>query len=187
MRPSLSFRSPLRSPLRLLLALCLLYWLSACSTLDRGTPPALERQASWVVLPFANHTETPLAGNRAEAIAQALLHTQGVGTVRRAPTNTQQEALFNAGDSNRMDEALAWAREQGVRYALAGAVEEWRYKVGVDGEPAAGVTLQILDVASGDVLWSGTGGQSGWSREALSAVAQKLIRKLLQAGLAGAR
>jgi len=173
--------------LRLLLALCLLYWLSACSTLDRGTPPALERQASWVVLPFANHTETPLAGHRAEAIAQALLHTQGVGTVRRVPTNTQQEALFNAGDSNRMDEALAWAREQGVRYALAGAVEEWRYKVGVDGEPAAGVTLQILDVASGDVLWSGTGGQSGWSREALSAVAQKLIRKLLQAGLAGAR
>lgn len=183
MRPSLSFRSPLR----LMLVLYLLYWLSACSTLDRGTPPSLERQASWVVLPFANHTETPLAGHRAEAIAQALLHTQGVGTVRRAPTNTQQEALFNAGDSNRMDEALAWAREQGVRYALAGAVEEWRYKVGVDGEPAAGVTLQILDVASGDVLWSGTGGQSGWSREALSAVAQKLIRKLLQAGLAGAR
>ena len=183
MRPSLSFRSPLR----LMLVLFLLYWLSACSTLDRGTPPSLERQASWVVLPFANHTETPLAGHRAEAIAQALLHTQGVGTVRRVPTNTQQEALFNAGDSNRMDEALAWAREQGVRYALAGAVEEWRYKVGVDGEPAAGVTLQILDVASGDVLWSGTGGQSGWSREALSAVAQKLIRKLLQAGLAGAR
>ncbi len=183
MRPSLSFRSPLR----LMLVLCLLYWLSACSTLDRGAPPSLERQASWVVLPFANHTETPLAGHRAEAIAQALLHTQGVGTVRRVPTNTQQEALFNAGDSNRMDEALAWAREQGVRYALAGAVEEWRYKVGVDGEPAAGVTLQILDVASGDVLWSGTGGQSGWSREALSAVAQKLIRKLLQAGLAGAR
>lgn len=183
MQPSLSFRSPLR----LMLVLYLLYWLSACSTLDRGTPPSLERQASWVVLPFANHTETPLAGHRAEAIAQALLHTQGVGTVRRAPTNTQQEALFNAGDSNRMDEALAWAREQGVRYALAGAVEEWRYKVGVDGEPAAGVTLQILDVASGDVLWSGTGGQSGWSREALSAVAQKLIRKLLQAGLAGAR
>jgi len=66
-------------------------------------------------------------------------------------------------------------------------VEEWRYKVGVDGEPAAGVTLQILDVATGDILWSGSGGQSGWSREALSAVAQKLIRKLLQSGLSGAR
>ena len=176
MRPSLSFRSPLR----LMLVLCLLYWLSACSTLDRGTPPSLERQASWVVLPFANHTETPLAGHRAEAIAQALLHTQGVGTVRRVPTNTQQEALFNAGDSNRMDEALAWAREQGVRYALAGAVEEWRYKVGVDGEPAVGVALSVVDVSSGRTVWSGVGARSGWSRDALSAVAQKLLKSLLE-------
>ena len=59
--------------------------------------------------------------------------------------------------------------------------------MGGEGEPAAGVTLQILDVATGDTLWSGSGGQSGWSREALSAVAQKLIRKLLQSGLAGSR
>ena len=59
--------------------------------------------------------------------------------------------------------------------------------MGVDGEPAAGVTLQIIDVASGDILWSGTGGKSGWSREALSAVAQKLIRDLLQSGLSGTR
>ena len=86
-----------------------------------------------------------------------------------------------------MDDALTWAREQKIRYALAGSVDEWRYKVGVDGEPAAGVTLSILDVATGDTLWSGTGGQSGWSRQALAAVAQKLIRELLQSGLADAR
>ena len=161
--------------------------LSACSTLDRGTAPALKRQATWVVLPFANHTETPLAGNRAEAIAQALLHAQGVGKVLRYETGPQQEALFDAGDSKRQQEALDWARERQARYALTGAVDEWRYKVGVDGEPAAGVTLQIIDVASGDILWSGTGGKSGWSREALSAVAQKLIRDLLQSGLSGTR
>ena len=161
--------------------------LSACSTLDRGTAPALERQATWVVLPFANHTETPLAGNRAEAIAQALLHAQGVGKVLRYETGPQQEALFDAGDSKRQQDALDWARERQARYALTGAVDEWRYKVGVDGEPAAGVTLQIIDVASGDILWSGSGGKCGWSRDALSAVAQKLIRDLLQSGLSGAR
>jgi hypothetical protein len=42
-------------------------------------------------------------------------------------------------------------------------------------------------VTSGETLWSGTGGKSGWSREALSAVAQQLIRDLLKTGLAGAR
>ncbi|WCM92364.1 penicillin-binding protein activator LpoB [Acidovorax sp. NCPPB 2350] len=165
----------------------LLMLLAACSTVDRGTPPALERNATWVVLPFANHTETPLAGNRAEAVTLALLQARGVGRVQRYPTSTQQEALFDAGDAKRQDEVLAWAREQQAKYALAGAVDEWRYKVGVDGEPAAGITLQIIDVETGNTLWSGVGGKSGWSRESLSGVAQKLIRDLLDSGLAGAR
>ena len=128
-----------------------------------------------------------MAGNRAESVAEALLHARGVGKVKRYTSTAQQEALFDAGDTKRQAQALAGAREQGVRYALAGTVDEWRYKVGVDGEPAAGITLQIIDVQSGDILWSGAGGKSGWSREALSAVAQKLIRELLQAGLSGAR
>ena len=173
--------------LRILFVSSAMLILCACSTMERGEPPALERQANWVVLPFANHTETPLAGNRAEAIALALLHSQGVGKVQRYESSSQQEALFDAGDSKRQQDAMAWARAQKARYALTGAVEEWRYKVGVDGEPAAGVTLQIIDVATGDILWSGTGGKSGWSREALSAVAQKLIRDLLRYGLSGVR
>ena len=173
--------------LRLLLLTVLTLFLGACSTLDRSTAPALERQAQWVVLPFANHTETPLAGQRAEAIAEAILHSKGINKIKRYPGNLQQEALFDAGDRKQQEEALAWARQQGARYALSGAVDEWRYKVGVDGEPAAGVAVQIIDVASGDTLWSGAGGKSGWSREALSAVAQQLIRSLLDAGLSAAR
>ena len=173
--------------LRTLLIAGIALVLTACSTLDRGNAPELERQATWVVLPFANHTETPLAGNRAEAIAEALLRTNGLTRVKRYPAVGQQEALFDAGERKQQDEALAWAKQQGARYALTGAVDEWRYKVGVDGEPAAGITLKIIDVASGDILWSGTGGKSGWSREALAAVAQQLIRDLLQAGLAGRR
>ena len=182
-------RNPSRFMPRLatLTGTALLALLAACSTVDRGKSPVLERQATWAVLPFANHTETPLAGNRAEAITEALLHAQGVGRVKRYMGNTQQEALFDAGSPRRMEEALAWASEQKVQYALIGAVDEWRYKVGVDGEPAAGVTLQIIEVATGEILWSGAGGKSGWSREALSGVAQKLIRELLQSGLAQAR
>ena len=117
------------------LVLCAL----ACSSVDRGRAPPcrpmpMDRAA------FANHTETPMAGNRAEKASQeALLHARGVGRSRLTST-AQQEALFDAGDTKRQEQALAWAREQGVRYALAGTVDEWRYKVGVDGEPAAGIT-----------------------------------------------
>ncbi len=173
--------------LKWLLGAVLLATLAACSTVDYGKAPKLEHDASWVVLPFANHTETPLAGNRAEAITQALLQAQNIGQIKRYPGTVQAEALFDGSETKRQEEALAWAREQNVRYALTGAVDEWRYKVGVDGEPAAGITLQIVDVGTGETLWSGAGGKSGWSREALSSVAQKLIRELLRAGLAASR
>lgn len=154
----------------------------ACSTLDRSQPPSLEKQATWAVLPFSNNTETPLAANRAEAISESLLRTR-TAKVKRYPA--QQEALFETSERKQLDEAMDWARKQGARYALTGAVDEWRYKVGVDGEPAVGVALQIIDLQTGESIWSGTGGKSGWSREALSAVAQQLIRDLLSSGLSG--
>ena len=178
-------------PLRLFFQLSVIFLLSllggACSTLDRGPAPELDRQAEWIILPFANHTETPMAGLRAEAISEALLHANGITRIKYYPSTIQQEVLFDAGARKQQEEALAWARQQGIRYALAGAVDEWRYKVGVDGEPATGVTLRIIEVASGNTLWSATGGKSGWSREALAAVAQQLIRDLLKTGLSGAR
>lgn len=183
----MNFRTSFRQRLRLITGIAVLGLLGACSTIDRSTAPALERNASWAVLPFDNHTETPMAGNRAEAIALALLHAQGVGQVKRYTGDAQQETLFDSRDSKRREDALAWARSEGVRYALLGAVDEWRYKVGVDGEAAVGVALEIVDVADGRTVWTAAGGQSGWSREALSAVGQKLIRKLLGSGLANAR
>ncbi len=170
--------------LRLLLLALLALAAGACSTLERSAPPKLAADAAWVVLPFANHTETPLAGGRAESVAEGLLRALGVAKVRRYPAALQQEALFEGADARQQEAALAWAREQGARYALSGGVDEWRYKVGVDGEPAVGVTLSIIDVASGETLWSGVGGKSGWSREALSAVARQLMHKLLAGGLA---
>lgn len=169
--------------LRLALPLALAL-LAGCSTLDHSAAPAVDGKALWVVLPFANNTETPLAGSRAEAIAESLLRAQGIGKLRRYPAALQQDALFEPGDRKQLDAGLAWAREEGARYALTGSVDEWRYKVGVDGEPAVGVALSIVDVTSGETLWSGAGGKSGWSREALSAVAQQLMRKLIGAGLA---
>jgi len=168
-------------------ALFLLLWLTACTTVDIGVPPAIERGAKWALLPMMNHTETPQAGLRAEVIIDGVLRANGVASLRRYPANLNNDSLFEPLDRKQFDAALAWARGAGVRYAVAGAVDEWRYKVGIDGEPAIGVTLQVIDVASGEVLWSGAGGKTGWSREALSAVAQKLIRQLLQPVIAAAR
>ena len=162
-------------------------WLAACTTVDIGPPPAIDRGAKWVLLPIMNHTETPQAGLRAEAIVEGVLRANGVRDLRRYPAGLNNESLFEPLDRKQFDAALAWAKGAGARYAVAGAVDEWRYKVGIDGEPAVGLALNVIDVASGEILWSGAGGKTGWSRESLSGVAQRLTRQLLLPIIGAAR
>ncbi len=170
---------------RLPLVWLLVGWLSlvslgGCSVIDSSVAPPLLRNATWAVLPFANLTETPQAGRRVEAISTSLLFAMGVkSSIQFSPTKKGGLVGLDS-DTKIRKAALSWARSRRARYALTGAVDEWRYKVGVDGEPAVGVTLQVLDVRTGAVVWSGVGAQTGWGREAVSAVAQKLVRHLLE-------
>ena len=175
----------IRRLIRLLSAIGAL-WLTGCTTMDVGAPPGIDASARWVLLPLMNHTETPQAGLRAEAIVEAVLRTAGRRELRRYPANLNNESLFEPLERKQQEAALAWARAEGARYAVTGAVDEWRYKVGVDGEPAVGVALQLVDVTSGAVIWSAAGGKTGWSRESLSGTAQRLIRDLLRPLAAGA-
>ena len=158
--------------------LCLLT-LAACSVLNQGPAPHASRKDLWTILPIANNTETPQAGLRAASIAEGLLSAEGFTQIKRYPASADDETLFDPAKSDIQQKALDWARSEHIHYALTGSVNEWRYKVGVDGEPAVGMTLQLIDVPSGNVIWSGTGSRTGWSRDALSGVAQKLERQLL--------
>lgn len=153
---------------------------AGCTVMDRSRNTAqLDQGAKWVILPMANHTETPQAGLRAEVILESLLRQRGVQTLVRPPSAPAADVMGDLPDRKVQQDAQRWAAEQGIRYALTGAVDEWRYKVGVDGEPAVGLVLQVIDLSSGEVVWTATGAKSGWSREALSAVGQKLMRDLL--------
>jgi TolB-like protein len=156
--------------------------LAGCSVMNTSSSAGsttLSRDARWVLLPIANHTEVPQAGLRAETITEALLRGRGLKALTTYPATLNTESLMEPAERKVQADAAKWAREQGMRYGVQGAVDEWRYKVGVDGEPAVGIALQVIDLQSGEVVWSAVGARSGWSREALSAVAQKLISDLL--------
>ncbi len=154
--------------------------LAACTTTSTiSSKVALDSDAKWAILPLENHTDTPQSALSAEAIAEQLLRARGVTNIARYPATLTRDTLFEPTERRTVDDAKKWAREQGVQYGLTGAVEEWRYKVGIDGEPAAGVTLQLVDMESGQVVWSASGAKSGWSRDSLSGVAQKLMAELL--------
>lgn len=168
-----------------MLRLCcfvVLFWLVGCAQVEyRQLADAPARQAGFALLPFNNLSESPQAGERAEVIALSLLRQNGVRIEGYPPRLGADPLAGVARDSQKSAED--WARGAGHRYALTGSVTEWRYKVGVDGEPAVGLTLTLLDLHNGQPVWTASGARTGWSREALSAVAQRL----LQAELNGLR
>lgn len=141
--------------------------------------PALSGKAAWVLLPIVNNTETPQAGLSAEALVEHQLRARGVQELQRYPATLARDSLFEPAERKQAEEALQWARAQGARYAITGSVEEWRYKVGLDGDPVVGLSLRVIDLPSGRVVWSASGSRSGWFREGVSSVALKLVGQLI--------
>lgn len=154
-------------------------FMTACGTVNQTGAPTLTAGDKIAVASIANFTETPDAGLSAASIAVNVLRQNGVAEVRVAPDDARRNAMFDTAARTNGDASLAWARSQQARYVLSGAVEEWRYKTGVDGEPVVGVTFELTDVSTGKVVWSGTGSRSGWSRSGLANVANTLIGKVL--------
>ncbi|MSN24818.1 MAG: penicillin-binding protein activator LpoB [Geobacter sp.] len=164
----------------ILLMLLAVMILPGCTTLKQTEHgKAIPGDREWALLPFINNTETPYAAERAEAITQALLFAGGVQKVTAAPVEMKEDELLPDRGTKRYQKGLEWARKQGINYAVTGTVTEWRYKVGLDGEPVAGMTLQVMELPEGRVLWSGSAGRSGWSRDAVSSVAQQLLQSLV--------
>ncbi|MBD3766677.1 MAG: penicillin-binding protein activator LpoB [Gammaproteobacteria bacterium] len=157
-----------------------LVMLTACSSLQSTkTDTKISKQYSWVLLPIVNHTDTSQASLKAEAILQALLASKGVTQLKIYPAEMNNDSLFQPNDRKSVDHAMTWAKSEGARYAITGSIEEWQYKVGIDGEPVVGLTLRVIDLSNQAVVWSSVGAKSGWSRSALSGVAQELIKELL--------
>ena len=152
---------------------------AGCASFTGESGPNLPRTAKWGIVPMVNYSQTPQAGERSEQILLSVLSSRGLHP-RVYPVSTQgEQALMD--DNERLTGALEWAREQKLDYVVSGSVEEWQYKNGLDGEPAVGISLRVLEASSGRVLWSKSGARAGWSRESLAGNAQTVIDKLVGA------
>src|SRR5690554_619535 len=153
--------------------------LTACSSTQVGQAPSWTQLDKLALVPLSNYTETPGAALGAQSIAQNLLHQKGFTQLATYPfSDSAGTYLLNNTDQQRA-QALEWARNAGAQYALTGAVQEWRYKVGIDGEPVVGLSFDVVDLNTGEVVWSAMGSRSGWSRSTLAGVGHDLISQLL--------
>jgi hypothetical protein len=154
--------------------------MAACSSLAVQPGPPLDPGARWVLLPVANNSETPQAAEKLEAMLATLVRIRGVNNLRvYAPPDDSAAALPVLDDTVRLDQALDWARGRDFEYGITGSVEEWHYKSGVEREPAVGLSLRVLNIVTGQVLWSASGARSGWGRATVSGTAQDLVADML--------
>lgn len=153
----------------------------ACSS----TMTSVQRSASlrsgarWVMLPVSNYSETPQAGERVESMLETLLRRAGIYQLDRYPPIKDDDTHLVVSDRQRYEESLGWARQQSFDYAVSGSVEEWRYKSGIEGEPAVGLTVRIVDLKTNRVLWSGSGARTGGAGDNASGTALTVLGSLL--------
>lgn len=156
--------------------------IAGCATVQINTSaaPHPDTQAVWCVLTPINNTSTPYAGGRVQQQLAALLGARGLKHVLVAPAPGDGGPLPLGEGAKDQQLQIAWARHHGARYALLGSVAEWHYKIGLDGQPAVGFTLQLTDLRSDQTLWSGAASASGGSREGLAVLSERTLAGLLK-------
>lgn len=156
----------------------LLVMLAGCSVIQSQDGTPIARDADMAVLPLVNLSQTPQAGDQAASILAAILRAKGSDKVTLYLPDDRNPLLYES--SERQQEARQQALAEGASYLISGTVEEWRYKSGLDGEPAVGVTLEVRSTADNRIVWSGTAARTGWGREGLSVAAHKVLDELAE-------
>ncbi|MHB8254660.1 MAG: penicillin-binding protein activator LpoB [Acidiferrobacter sp.] len=153
--------------------------LSACATtaIHSSRRPPYAPGAHWAIAPFANYTTTPGAGERAASITASLLLAHGLTNAVAMTAHTQSGLPLESPPSTKI--LLTKARALGARYVVLGAVQEWRYTIGLDGQPAIAVTINVASARTGHIIWSATASRSGTPRESVGVLAEDTLNAMV--------
>ena len=78
-----------------------------------------------------------------------------------------------------MKKAKKIAKEDGSKYFMYGGVSEWRYKTGIDGEPAVSMQISLYKTKNSKLVWTATGSDSDWGNASVGTTAQDLILDMM--------
>ena len=147
--------------------------ISACSTnqLNRtkSINNSIEDNSTIAVYGFKNFTDTPMAGQRGASIAVGVLNSKGYRVI---------DSIKD--EESKLSNLQKLAIRQKAKYLLDGSINEWRYKTGIDGEPAISLTMRLIRAKDGKVVWSATGSRSDWGTASVGTTAQELIQDMFR-------
>jgi len=115
-----------------------------------------------------NFTDTPRAGKRAANIVEGILESRGY--IVKSHIDTKVPSLKKAAKIAKDDDA---------KYFMMGGISEWRYKTGIDGEPAVSLKVTLYKTKNKKVRFSATGASSDWGNASLGTVTQELVDAMI--------
>jgi TolB-like protein len=165
------------------LAIGVLTLLGCASAVQEWVKPGVGRVARVAVLPLENQTSSLRAGQAVtDLLVSQILATGAIAVMDPSEVaDVLRRENIDPADAGRLPSAQRLGRLLQVSHVLQGSVTEYRYKPGLSETPAVGVTVRLVDVASGEVVWTASHARLGssWLREAgLARVAQRVAHDM---------
>ncbi|MFP4260001.1 MAG: hypothetical protein ACLFS1_02875 [Opitutales bacterium] len=141
-------------------------------------PAVAEPGVRVLIAPFKNATNDENAGIALEQITASALVARGARALQAGQPNGAGEPGTGL-PMDRSEDASVMVDEVAADYLLFGVVHEHRYKTDLDGDPAVGLTLRLVDPDTQATVWQGTGSDVGLLRASLTSVSQKVAGDLV--------
>jgi len=126
---------------------------------------------------FWNYTEASMAGLKAASIVEGVLSKNKV--IVHSLIDGDEETSLSKNKKELLNNQLKKAKSLGADYFITGEVQEWRYKIGIDGEPVVSYSIKIIDLNNKESIFSGIGAKSAWGHKSIGIVAQEIADELL--------
>lgn len=161
-----------------LLVLCAVLFFSGCATVvtqggSSGTSVHVDRL---LMPPFVNATDDEHASKALTEMTGSALVEAGLPLFQTEESLIRSSADKAQGPDGRYAEL---AKTVGASHLLIGTVHEYRYKTDLDGDPAVGITLRLVDANTGQTLWQGSSGNVGYAFASVTSAAQRAVRALV--------
>jgi len=164
--------------MKIVLILCSCLLLAGCATVNYSGAPVGEIAVGRLLLPpFVNATDDQHASRALTEMTGSALVEAGIPLYQTEETVLKSAADKAQGDDGRY---ATLARSVDATHLLIGTVHEYRYKTDLDGDPAVGITLRLVDASTGQTVWQGTSGNVGYAFASVTSAAEKSVRALVK-------
>ncbi|MCF3651878.1 hypothetical protein [Synoicihabitans lomoniglobus] len=170
-----------------LVLFCLILFTAGCANVitTGGTDGQTISISRLLLPPFVNATDDEYAARALTEMTGSALVEAGIPLYQ-----TEQLVMRTVGDEAQGSDGryAELSRASGASHLLIGTVHEYRYKTDLDGDPAVGITMRIVDAQTGETVWQGTSGNVGYAFASVTSAAQKAVNRLVKAmPIAGSR